>query len=121
MQPHVFEDAYKDNGDLLYSQTQQPAQNQLAAHYAHVKKYMGGRTAVDIGSRFGEYTHYLLKHYDHVVCFEPNVGAVNKFFNRNIPKQNVTVYTCGIGNVEETVSISGGISGGRPCRTLAAL
>ena len=113
MKPYIFDtDLYEDNGELVYSQTQQPEPNQLQNHYEYIKPFLErtqGRIAVDIGSRFGEYTHYLLKHFEHVICFEPNTGAVSKFFNRNIPKDRVTVYNCGLGARSETVQMSGAI------------
>jgi len=103
-------DLYEDNGDLVYSHNGLD-QNQIRLHYAYMKDFFPktqGRTAVDVGCRFGEYTHYLLKHFDNVKCFEPRRHTLVGHFNKNIPKDRVQVWNCGIGDKQEFVNMNGG-------------
>ena len=103
-------DLYEDNGDLVYSHNGLD-QNQIHKHYAYMKDFFPktqGRTAIDVGCRFGEYTHYLLKHFDSVKCFEPRRQTLVGHFNKNIPKDRVQVWNCGIGDKQEFVNMNGG-------------
>ena len=74
--PLIFKkDLYLDYEDHLFAHNKiDRVPNQLNKHYRYVKQYWEltkKRTAIDIGCRFGEYTHYLVKHFDNVKCFEP--------------------------------------------------
>ena len=103
-------DLYEDNGDLVYSHNGL-GRNQLHKHYEYMQDFFTKtpcRTAVDIGCRFGEYTHYLLKHFDNVKCFEPRQHTLVGHFNKNIPKDRVQVWNCGIGDKQEFVNMNGG-------------
>ena len=104
------QDLYENNDKLDYSH-KKLGKNQLRMHYEFIKDYMlktQGKTAVDIGCRFGEYTHYLLKHFDNVKCFEPRIHTLTQQFNKNIPKDRVQVYACGNGDTLGLVNMNGG-------------
>lgn len=104
------QDLYQDNGELVFSHGGLGI-NQIHKHYAYMQEFFPktqGRTAIDVGCRFGEYTHYLLKHFDSVKCFEPRTHTLTGHFNRNIPKDRVQVWNCGIGDKQELVNMNGG-------------
>jgi len=111
MKPLVFpSDLYQDNGELVFSH-EGLGINQIHKHYAYMKDFFpktNGRTAIDVGCRFGEYTHYLLKHFKQVKCFEPRIQTLVGHFNRNIPKDRVQVWNCGIGDKQGLVNMNGG-------------
>jgi len=111
MKPLVFpSDLYQDNGELVFSH-EGLGINQIHKHYAYMEDFFPktqGRTAIDVGCRFGEYTHYLLKHFEQVKCFEPRIQTLVGHFNRNIPKDRVQVWNCGIGDKQELVNMNGG-------------
>ena len=103
-------DLYHDNGERVYAH-KGLGENQIHKHYAYMQDFFPktqGRTAIDVGCRFGEYTHYLLKHFQKVKCFEPRREALIRQFNKNIPKDRVQVWNCGIGDKQEFVNMNGG-------------
>jgi FkbM family methyltransferase len=111
--PLIFKkDLYLDYEDYLFAHNKiDRVPNQLNKHYRYVKQYWEltkKRTAIDIGCRFGEYTHYLVKHFDNVKCFEPRENCLNYQFNRNVPKDKVTVYPYALGENNGTVEMYGG-------------
>ena len=104
------QDLYEDNGELVYAHNGLD-RNQIYKHYAYMQDFFSktqGRTAIDVGCRFGEYTHYLLKHFKQVKCFEPRTHTLEGNFNRNIPKDRVQVWNCGIGDKQGLVNMNGG-------------
>ena len=109
---HFDEDLYvKQKGELIYAPYPELMNNVLYANYVYMKDFFlktQCRTAIDVGCRYGEYTHYLLKHFAQVKCFEPN-SAVLHNFNRNIPKEKVQLWDCGIGEIDEIVDMSGSL------------
>ena len=106
------EDLYvKQKGELIYAHYPELMDNVLHANYVYMKDFFlktKCRTAIDVGCRYGEYTHYLLHDFMQLKCFEPN-SAVLHNFNRNIPKEKVQVWDCGIGEIDEIVDMSGSL------------
>ncbi len=65
-----------------------------------------GRLAVDVGARDGEFTRYLLRGFDQVVCFEPRR---REFFDRNTPPDApVTLFQCALGDEAGEIVMAGG-------------
>ena len=91
MPPLEFdEDLYvKQKGELIYAHYPELMDNVLHANYVYMKDFFlktQCRTAIDVGCRYGEYTHYLLHDFMQLKCFEPN-SAVLHNFNRTYPKK----------------------------------
>lgn len=76
--------------------------------YNVIKPYLSGtKVALDIGARWGEWTRLLQKDFGHVYCFEP-LSNRNKFINENCITDNVTLYGCCLGEINERVDMHGG-------------
>ena len=65
------------------------------------------RTALDCGAHCGVYSYYLAKHFQHVHSFEvePEVRSILADNIRSCGCGNVSVYDCGVGDVEQIVNI----------------
>lgn len=61
--------------------------------------------AIDIGCRDGEYTHFLLKKFNHIFCFD---YRGRKLFPNNVDLSKVTHFRCALGEETKTVKASGG-------------
>ncbi|MBS8262779.1 FkbM family methyltransferase [Roseibium polysiphoniae] len=63
------------------------------------------RVALDIGCRDGEYSRYLQKKFERVYGFDVNR---KKYFPYNVDLKKTTHFTCGLGDKEGTLLMSGG-------------
>lgn len=61
--------------------------------------------AVDIGCRDGEYSRYLQDKFSHIFAFD---ARKRRFFPYNVDMKKVTHFTCGLGDVRETIDMFGG-------------
>lgn len=86
-----------------------PCRLTFDASYPYVSRFPDGN-AVDVGARYGEYTRYLISHFDHVYCFEPRDNVANKFA-RNVDVSKVSFYPTAIGDQSGTVDMYGGAIG----------
>jgi FkbM family methyltransferase len=76
--------------------------------YDEVKPYLKGcKVALDIGARWGEWTRLLQKDFKHIYCFEP-IRKRNQLINENCVTDNVTLYSCCLGEKIENVDMHGG-------------
>lgn len=60
------------------------------------------RNAIDIGCRDGEYTRYLMNHFDHVYCFDPRTRP---YFPYNVDVSRVTHWGVPVGDVTHSERI----------------
>jgi len=63
------------------------------------------RNAIDIGCRDGEYTHFLLKRFGHIFCFD---YRGRKLFPNNVDISKVTHFKCALGEETKIIKASGG-------------
>ena len=67
------------------------------------------RTAIDIGSKFGEYTINMIDQFKKIECFEPREKKCKNTFWRHIGDKNkkkVNLYHCALGDTNSTVKMN---------------
>lgn len=98
--------------DYLLSKKRQGLQtdNHCKLTFELVKPYIkNARCAVDIGSRDGEFSHYLQAFgFEHIYCFESR-WDYNwlKNYSANLYNKNITLFWNGLSNQKETILSSG--------------
>lgn len=64
------------------------------------------KVAVDIGANSGDWTHWLAKHFDSVLAYEPDPRAFDALHKSQLP-DNVMAYSCGVSRSGGTRSFYG--------------